>query len=196
MKNNTRPWTTVNINKIQRVHTPKIQGRVFSEGSEAPQAAQHTRTLLGDPKTGKTIEQMINNKRKKNTSGTCSKIPETCFSEGSEAPQAAQHTRTLLRDPKTDKHILKINKYPVILQTSMKIHSIRGYPATSEVPRSRIAIIARIPGYTYPRISPDTIHQPAFQYIVYVPYIHEIHEKCMKSMKSMWGGFIKSMKNA
>ena len=43
----------------------------------------------------------------------------------------------------------------------MKIHLIPGYPATSEFLRCRIAIIARIPGYIYPDISPDTIHQPA-----------------------------------
>ena len=43
----------------------------------------------------------------------------------------------------------------------MKIHLIPGYPDTSEFLRSRIAIIARIPGYIYPDISPDTIHQPA-----------------------------------
>ena len=42
----------------------------------------------------------------------------------------------------------------------MKIHLIPGYPDTSEFLRSRIAIIARIPGYIYPDISPDTIHQP------------------------------------
>ena len=42
----------------------------------------------------------------------------------------------------------------------MKINLLPGYPATSEFLRSRIAIIARIPGYIYPDISPDTIHQP------------------------------------
>ena len=35
------------------MHVPNLQKRVFSEGSEAPQAAQHTRTMLGDPKTDK-----------------------------------------------------------------------------------------------------------------------------------------------
>ena len=82
------------------------------------------------------------------------------FSEGSEAPQAAQHTRTLLRDPETNKKIFKIQKYAEIHNKSMKIHLIPGCPATSEFLRSRIAIIARIPGYMYPDISPDTIHQP------------------------------------
>jgi len=45
------------INKTHRVHAPKFQGRVFSEGSEAPQAVHHTRTLLGDPRTGKKIQK-------------------------------------------------------------------------------------------------------------------------------------------
>ena len=47
----------------------------------------------------------------------------------------------------------------------MRIHLIPGYPDTSEFLRSRIAIIARIPGYIYPDISPDTIHQPVFFYL-------------------------------
>ena len=91
------------------------------------------------------------------------KNSRTCFSGGSEAPQAVHHTRTLLEDPKADKSIFKIQKYPEVYKTSMKIHLIPGYPATSEFLRSRIAIIARIPGYIYPDISPDTIHQPVSQ---------------------------------
>jgi hypothetical protein len=35
------------------------------------------------------------------------------------------------------------------------------YQDTSEFLKSRIAIIGWIPGYTYPDISPDIIHQPA-----------------------------------
>ena len=42
----------------------------------------------------------------------------------------------------------------------MNIYLIPGYPDTSESLRSRISIIARIPGYIYPDISPDTIHRP------------------------------------
>ena len=47
--------------KTHRAHAPKIKGRVFSEGSEAPQAAQHTRTLLGDPKTDTKTPTCIKN---------------------------------------------------------------------------------------------------------------------------------------
>ena len=50
--------------KNSKVHAAKIQGRVFSEGSEAPQAAQHTHTLLGDPKTGKKIADATTNQQK------------------------------------------------------------------------------------------------------------------------------------
>ena len=89
------------------------------------------------------------------------KKSRACFSGGSEAPQAVHHTRTLLEDPKADKSISKIRKYPEVYKTLMKIHLTPGYPDTSEFLRSRIAIIARIPGYIYPDISPDTIHQPA-----------------------------------
>ena len=47
--------TIIKIYKTHKVHAPKFQRRAFSEGSEAPQAAQHTRTLLGDLKTDKHI---------------------------------------------------------------------------------------------------------------------------------------------
>ena len=36
--------------KIHKIHAPKIQGRVFSEVAEAPQAAPTPRTLVGDLK--------------------------------------------------------------------------------------------------------------------------------------------------
>ena len=42
--------------KIDKIHAPKIQGRVFSEVAEAPQAATTSRTVLGDPKTGNTCK--------------------------------------------------------------------------------------------------------------------------------------------
>ena len=38
------------ITKIHKIHAPKIQGRVFSEVAEAPQAAPTPRTLVGDLK--------------------------------------------------------------------------------------------------------------------------------------------------
>ena len=43
---------TQNI-KTHKLHAPKLQTFVFFQGSAASQAAQHTRTLLGDPKAGK-----------------------------------------------------------------------------------------------------------------------------------------------
>jgi len=49
-------WGTLKstkIDKIHKIHTPKFQGRVFSEVAEAPQAAATRRTLVGDPETGK-----------------------------------------------------------------------------------------------------------------------------------------------
>ena len=44
------------INNIHKIHAPKIQGRVFSEVAEAPQADTTRRTVLGDPETGKKGE--------------------------------------------------------------------------------------------------------------------------------------------
>ena len=40
----------VKFAEIHKRHAPKIQGRVFSEVAEAPQAAPTTRTLVGDLK--------------------------------------------------------------------------------------------------------------------------------------------------
>jgi hypothetical protein len=40
---------SAHINKTHKVHAPKFKG-CFSEGSEASQAAQFTRTLLGETK--------------------------------------------------------------------------------------------------------------------------------------------------
>ena len=37
---------------------------VFSEVGEAPQAAQHTHTLLGEPKTGKKTSKLNKNQHK------------------------------------------------------------------------------------------------------------------------------------
>ena len=80
------------------------------------------------------------------------------------------HTCTLLEDPKADKSIFEIQKYPEVYKTSMKIHLIPGYPDTSESLKSRIAIIARIPGYIYPAISPGTIHQPVS--FIFMDFMH------------------------
>ena len=43
------------IYKIHKIHAPTIQGRVFSEPAEAPQAITNSRTVLGgwNPETGK-----------------------------------------------------------------------------------------------------------------------------------------------
>jgi hypothetical protein len=49
--------------KTHKVHAPKFQGCVFSEGPEAPQTAQRTRALLGDPKLGKRTPVSIKNQR-------------------------------------------------------------------------------------------------------------------------------------
>ena len=46
----------------------QIPGACLSEGSEAPQAAQHTRTLLGDPETGKKMQKTI--KKQQNQQNT------------------------------------------------------------------------------------------------------------------------------
>ena len=92
---------STNNYKTHKVHAPEFQGRFFSDGSEAPQAAQHPRTLLGDFKTDRKITKLRNNKHigymLQNSGGR--------FPKGSEAPQAAQHTRTLLGDPETHKKI-------------------------------------------------------------------------------------------
>ena len=73
----------------------------------------------------------------------------TCFSGGSEAPQAVHHTRTLLEDPKADKSIFKIQKYPEVYTTSMKILSIPGYIRIPQIPDSHYCPDTRIhlPGY-------------------------------------------------
>ena len=50
-------WGTLEstkIDKIHKIHAPKIQGRVFFEAG-APQAITTSRTVLGDPETGKTF---------------------------------------------------------------------------------------------------------------------------------------------
>ena len=46
-------WTlkSTKIDKIHKIHAPKIQGRVFSEVAEAPQAATTSRTARGDLKS-------------------------------------------------------------------------------------------------------------------------------------------------
>ncbi len=41
----------VKNDKIRKIHTPQIQGRVFSEGAEAPQAAATQTQRAGDPET-------------------------------------------------------------------------------------------------------------------------------------------------
>ena len=41
----------INNYKIRKIHTPKIQGRVFSEGAEALQAAATQTQRAGDPET-------------------------------------------------------------------------------------------------------------------------------------------------
>ena len=41
----------VKNDKIRKIHTPKIQGRVFSEGAEAPQAAATQTQRAGNPET-------------------------------------------------------------------------------------------------------------------------------------------------
>ena len=41
--------------KIDKIHASKIQGHVFSEIAEAPQAITTSRTVLGDPETDKNV---------------------------------------------------------------------------------------------------------------------------------------------
>ena len=46
---------SININKINKIHAPKIQGRVFSEVAEAPQAAATQTHSSGSFETGKNV---------------------------------------------------------------------------------------------------------------------------------------------
>ena len=70
----------VKNDKIPKIHTLKIQGRVFSEGAEAPQAARHSRKGLGGPEIVKNdkIHEIHTPKLRRGV-----------FSEGAEATQAA-----------------------------------------------------------------------------------------------------------
>ena len=78
-----------------------------------------------------------------------------------------------------------------MLKTSIKIHLMPGCPDTSEFLRSRIAIIARIPGYIYPDISPDTIHQPALRFTAKtVKHIHAGGKKWFEMFGPMVFRFI------
>ena len=78
------------------------------------------------------------------------------------AAGSASHTHPAGRPQSRQKYI-QHSEISRSIHKLMKIHLILGYPDTSEFLRSRIAIIARIPGYIYPDISPDTIHQPAIK---------------------------------
>ncbi len=97
---------------VHKIHVPKFQGHVFSKVGEAPQAAQHTRTLLGDPKTDKQATTPTTELQKsvKYIGYMIPKFRGAVFSEVGEAPQAAQQTRTLLGDGQSDKKSSKIDK--------------------------------------------------------------------------------------
>ena len=88
------------------MHAPEFQGRLFSEGSEAAQAAQHTRTLLGDAETGKQIKQIGHKSTEMNKTRRvhAPKFQERAFSGGS-GRRRQRNTRTLLGDPKTNTNI-------------------------------------------------------------------------------------------
>jgi hypothetical protein len=48
----------IKLGEQHQMHAAKCQGRVFSESSKGPQATQHTRTLLGDPKTDNKLQNV------------------------------------------------------------------------------------------------------------------------------------------
>ena len=45
------PLKSLKNDKIHKIHTAKIQGRVFYEGAEAPQATATQTQRAGDPET-------------------------------------------------------------------------------------------------------------------------------------------------
>ena len=79
-----RDSKSAKIDNIHKIHVPKFQGRVFSEGVEAPQAAATQPQWAWGP----DIDKHAQNAKKQKTQDTCSKIQGVCFSEGAEAAQA------------------------------------------------------------------------------------------------------------
>ena len=54
------PIKSTKIDKIHKIHAPKIQGRVFSEVAEPPEAGHHpSHSSGGDLKTGKNVNYGI-----------------------------------------------------------------------------------------------------------------------------------------
>ena len=73
--------TSLKNDKIHKIHAPKIQGRVFSEGAEAPQAAATQPQRAWGP-----LKSLKNDKIHKIHTP---KLQGRVFSEVAEAPQAA-----------------------------------------------------------------------------------------------------------
>ena len=95
------------INKTHRVHPQQIEGRVFFWRFWAPQAAQHTRTLLGDPKTNKKISTSFKNQQKSiKPIRYMLQNSRACFFWGFwSAAGSASHTHPAGRPQNRQKHI-------------------------------------------------------------------------------------------
>ena len=132
----------------------------FSEGSEAPQAVHHTRTLLGDPKTVKKITKAINNQQKsiKLIGYMLQKSRAFFFWRFWGAASSASHTHPAGRPQSRQKYIQNS-------EISGSMQNIKENPFDTQIPG--YVQIPQIPDSHY---CPDTrIHLPGYKPGYYPP---------------------------